>query len=516
MDKKQELIGVISEYELKEIFSQVKLGFEKECLRVADSSISNLSHPHDLGSPLCNEHITTDFSEAQLELITPPLKGSHQSLEFLDNIHHFVSLNIKDEILWPLSFPPPITYEDDIRIAKYGSSNLGVFKEMYRKGLAKRYGKSMQAISGFHFNYSLPTDFWESLIEVKKDEIIQFRSEIYLNILRNIFRLNWLILYFFGASPIVTKSFLNKGGEIFQKFDEDSFYLPYATSLRMSDYGYCNSGRSSTYVSLNTMDSYISDLRLATITQDDNFKNVSDDFKSQLNANTLQIEDEYYAVARAKSNHYRSRRTSTNLSVSGIDFIEIRSLDLNPFYRNGIDSETIVFLKILLLYSLREPSELINKDELEIINRNDSLVSKYGRKPNLKLIENNKEIFLKDWGLKILDQLLPIAEEIDDQENKSISIINSMKSKLNDSSQTLSGIMMDRLIYSNSSYTDFGNSIGAKNKNYYLGIKESSNPEWGNLQSKAIESRKEQKRLEQETQESGLTFERYKADYFND
>ena len=118
--------------ELKGVIDSCKVGFEKESLRVINSRISQNIHPESLGSALCNNYITTDFSEAQTELVTPPFRDKIQGLKFLEGIHHFVSCNIEDEILWPFSMPPLIDDEKDIPIANYGSSNLGLFKRRYR------------------------------------------------------------------------------------------------------------------------------------------------------------------------------------------------------------------------------------------------------------------------------------------------------------------------------------------------------------------------------------------------
>ena len=169
------------------------VGFEKESMRVRSGKISQSRHPKRLGSSLYNKYITTDFSEAQLELITSPTDNKESSLLQLKDIHHFVSNNIGDEIIWPLSIPPAFNSEDEIPIAEYGESNLGIFKRIYRNGLSYRYGKSMQAISGLHYNYSFPDSFWAILSDINQisqTDQKEFRSALYFRVLRNLLRVN--------------------------------------------------------------------------------------------------------------------------------------------------------------------------------------------------------------------------------------------------------------------------------------------------------------------------------------
>ena len=332
MNHKRFIENILSE-DLSKILSKTNLGFEKESLRIKDKKISQSDHPRNLGSALCNRFITIDFSEAQLELITPPIKGNTKSLSMLDDIHHFVSQNIEEELLWPLSMPPKIASEEDIPIGNFGSSNEGMFKHIYRLGLANRYGKGMQAISGFHFNYSLPDQIWNLLGTLDEIEMQSIRSKIYFNILKNIHRMNWLLIYLFGASPVIHKKLLKDRDKDFLKLDDEYFYLPYSTSLRMSEYGYSNIDRKKILISINTLKEYVSDLRLATQTLDEGYETFEKNKNAQLNANILQIEAEYYAIARAKASQHKGSRMTSELINRGVEFIEIRSLDLNPFSR---------------------------------------------------------------------------------------------------------------------------------------------------------------------------------------
>jgi glutamate--cysteine ligase len=188
-----------------------KKGVEKESLRVtAAGELAQTVHPPSLGSPLANEHITTDFSEALIELVTPAFTSSAELLQYLQDLHQFVYRHLGDEMLWATSMPGQIKRDEDIPIAQFGHSHAGRMKTIYRNGLALRYGRMMQAISGVHFNYSFPLSFWEVYAHVRQSRQAgtDFISSSYFDLLRGYRRHGWIVLYLFGVSPVVGKSFL--------------------------------------------------------------------------------------------------------------------------------------------------------------------------------------------------------------------------------------------------------------------------------------------------------------------
>ena len=490
-------------------------GFEKESLRVSKECISTKPHPRSIGSALTNRYITTDFSEAQLELVTPPHEDKKDAMQFLDDIHHFISHKIEDEIIWPFSMPLDIGSDEDILIASYGKSNLARFKEIYRNGLSERYGKMMQAISGLHYNYSVPESIWESEFFNNKDiDPKKTRSAAYFNMMRNVYRMNWLVLYLFGASPVITKNFLAQDSDPFKKLDKKTLYLPFATSLRMSNYGYQNARRKKIEVSINSMDQYISDLRSATNTTHHEFRNIqteNSNFQAQINENILQIDDEYYAIARAKSKIISDQRTTSKLKQGGVDFIELRSLDIDPFSRIGIKEETALFVEILLTYCFIKQGQLFSSEEIDNINHNDLLVAKMGRKPNLELIRDGKKISLSDWGNQIMENLYPIAAILDCEGAKYSVAIDNAKEKINNPDQTLSAQMLELLSSNNTSFLELGMSIGQEHKNYFLESEKSTNQSWDLLDKETRESIAKQEALEKN---DSLSFESYLEDYF--
>ncbi|MEP4300258.1 MAG: glutamate--cysteine ligase, partial [Paraglaciecola sp.] len=286
----------------------IKHGVERETLRInPNGGLAQTPHQESLGAALTHEFITTDFSESLLEFITPPETSIDKTIGQLKDVHKFVMTNIGEERLWPMSMPCFIENQEAIPIANYGTSNVGKMKSLYRVGLKNRYGSMMQAISGVHFNFSLPDEFWEkwladdSTIKADKDSI----SSAYFGLIRNYRRFCWVIPYLYGASPALCRSFI-KGKETglpFKTLGKGTYYLPYATSLRMSDLGYTNSAQSGLNICYNKVDSYIASLRAAINQPSENyemFAGKKDGKYQQLNSNVLQIENELYSPIRPK------------------------------------------------------------------------------------------------------------------------------------------------------------------------------------------------------------------------
>lgn len=483
--------NVVSEINPRHL-SGGKIGIEKECLRINDSIISQKKHHHKLGSSLCNKYITTDFSESLLEFVTPPSKDNIENFNFLEDIHDFVLSNIGDEFFWPFSMPLMINSEGEIPIAEYGVSNYAILKRIYREGLAIRYGRHMQAISGVHFNYSLNDNIWESGIFSEKLKGSS-KSEIYVGCLRNLKRFNWIILYLFGASPVIPKSLIKDRNNEFITLDDDYFYLPDATSLRMSDIGYQSEKQSSLLISYNSLNDYIFDLKRATETFSENFhmmgKNTQDGLE-QLSSSILQIEDEYYSVARPKSSLHSEERMLSKLKNNGIDYLEFRSLDLNPFARSGIDIETVYFLEVFLLYCCILDSSILTKDEAEEIKMNDLIVSRKGRDKKLSLYKDKKPVELSEWAASIIEDMMVIAEILDNDENNYIDSIHQAQNKITSPENTPSARILDKMLTDGFKYEEFGFSRGIENKKSFV-----------NYQNQSMKLLKDEARLSFERQQ---------------
>lgn len=415
------LSGIIRDRH-QHVLSGSRIGLEKESLRVDDDGkISQLPHPRVLGSALTNPYITTDYSEALLELITPPMQGILTTLEFLQKIHQFVYAGLGDESLWSASMPCVVDGEESIPIARYGTSNLGMMKTVYRRGLGHRYGKMMQVIAGVHFNYSMQDDFWPYYRDLagQASSLRDFISDRYLALTRNLQRYGWLIYYLFGTSPAVCKSFLNGQPGPLKQFDATTYYLPYATTLRMGDIGYNNKKESEVGIKAcyDSIDSYIECLAHAIETPYPEYEKigvkVAGEYR-QLNANILQIENEYYSSVRPKQPCASHEKPIHALGQRGVQYIELRSLDLDMFEPLGIGSAQLHFLEALMVFCLLQHSPLIDAAERRAIDNNGINAAHHGRDPALRLTRGQQRVLLQDWGREILCEMQGVCEVLDE------------------------------------------------------------------------------------------------------
>lgn len=397
------------------------IGLEKESLRVAPSgSIAQTPHPAALGSALTHPEITTDYSEALLELITPPFAEAQAALQRLDAIHRFVYTHLGDEFLWAASMPCVVDGETSIPIARYGTSNLGQMKHIYRRGLGYRYGKVMQVIAGVHFNFSVPEKFWPVLQALEGDTrpTRDFIDAAYFGLIRNLQRYGWLIPYLFGTSPAVCKSFLAGKETPLSEFDENTYYGPYATSLRMSDIGYTNRTHKKTpiEISYDDLGSYVASLSRAITTPCPVYEaigvKVGDEYR-QLNANILQIENEYYSTVRPKQPPQNNEKPTLALQQRGVRYVELRSVDVNVFEPTGISEAQLHFLEAFLLFCLLCDSPPITADERRAINQNQLTAASVGRQPGVTLQRAEGEVTLQQWAEELSTAMQPLCEMLD-------------------------------------------------------------------------------------------------------
>ncbi len=397
-------------------------GLEKESLRLAAHGfISQTNHPHALGSALTHPEITTDYSEALIELITPPFADIKDTLHYLDNIHQFVYQHLGHEVLLATSMPCGIDGDASIRIAEYGSSNVGRMKHIYRHGLWHRYGRTMQAIAGIHFNYSVPESLWEILYQHERSplELQAFINEGYFGLIRNFQRVGWIILYLFGASPAICKNFFKSRPALMSQFDEldsGTLYHPYATSLRMSDIGYKSKNQAGLNIDYNSLDGYVNSLGKAITTPYPDYQQIGTEVNGeyrQLNCNILQIENEFYSIIRPKQIAKSCEKPTLALKRRGVRYIEMRSLDLDIFNPIGVDEGKLRFAEALLLTCLLSDSPAISEAEHKINNANQLSVAHEGRKMYLPLQRNGRKIGLQDWANEILHAMQPVCTLLD-------------------------------------------------------------------------------------------------------
>lgn len=409
-------ISKFKEAGIAEALSSIRMGLERETLRVnASGRLAQTAHPSKLGSPMCNASITTDFAENLLEFVTAAHPNVKESLQELEDIQAFAMANLGDEAFWHASIPPMIEHENEISIAQYGNSNQARMKTLYREGLSLRYGRIMQSIAGIHYNFSVQDDFFKGLKEAlaSTQTLQDLRSEQYLNLTRNVQRFGFLVPYLFGASPTVHKSFLEAyPNHNLQALNGEDFYLPYATSLRLSDLGY-NNAKCSFFVSSNNLNNYIKDLDSAISTVCNKFSifGVKKDGKYlQINDHILQIENEYYTSIRPKPLPQDGMRPLLALANNGIAYMELRSLDVSPFHAIGLDLATAQFLQIFLTFCLIADAPLLTKQENHVCLQNLKDVAGKGRDPQLQIT-----LFEQNYGLShalntLFDAMQPVAE----------------------------------------------------------------------------------------------------------
>ena len=384
-------------------FTSMRRGIEKESLRARpDGSLAVTPHPAALGSPLTHAHITTDFSESQLELITGAQTSVDATLQELTHIHQVVYRAIGEDILWCASMPCNLPPDHEIPLGRYGRSNVGRAKTVYRMGLGHRYGRRMQTISGIHYNWSIPNR----------------TNEDYFALVRNFRRSAWLLFYLFGASPAACESFVagnpNHG---LQRLAPGTLYLPYATSLRMGRLGYQSDAQSSLSVSYNSLADYGASLYDALTTPYPPYEKIgltdgNGEYK-QLATSLLQIENEFYGKIRPKRRIHPGERPLHALRERGVEYVEVRLMDLDPFSPIGITAATCRFLDVFLLHCLLSDSPPDTPAEIAAINRNQNRVAARGRQPGLTLQRNEREVRLNEWGNELVAQCAPIADTLD-------------------------------------------------------------------------------------------------------
>ncbi|MBF0470658.1 MAG: glutamate--cysteine ligase [Gammaproteobacteria bacterium] len=442
-----------------------QIGLEKEGLRVdSQGKIAQTPHPAAFGSALFNPRITTDYSEALLELITPPCSDAAGALAYLTDIHRFVQNHLGDELLWNASMPCVVDGEDKIPLARYGSSNAGKMKTVYRRGLGYRYGRTMQVIAGIHFNYSFSQPFWERYQQISGDRqsLPTFIAERSFALLRNLQRVGWLIPYLFGASPTICKSFLGGASTNLDHFDDTTYYGPFATSLRMGDIGYQNNKGNDIGVKAcyDNLQEYVDTLNYAIETSYPGYTRmgvkVNGEYR-QLNDKILQIENEYYSTVRPKQILIGNEMPTHALMRRGIAYIELRSLDINPFAPAGIDLNQLLFLELLFIYALLTESPAIAPWERGEIDKNEMEAAHNGRKYNIKLQRNGEMVPLRQWGEEILDTLAVIADYLDRQRG-GIAYATALKApgeRVANPDETLSAKMLREMIYHNEGFFSF-------------------------------------------------------------
>ncbi|EIF2806470.1 TPA: bifunctional glutamate--cysteine ligase GshA/glutathione synthetase GshB [Clostridium perfringens] len=411
------LLKIIKDESLEDYFIKANFGLEKENVRVTErGNLALTPHPKAFGDRENNPYIKTDFSESQLEMVTPVCNTLEEVYSFICNLNKVVSLEImkNGEFLWPQSNPPILPREEEIPIAKLSNRE----DELYRENLGYKYGKKKQVISGIHYNFSFKEEFIKLLykeLKVKKD-FREFKDDIYLRMARNFQKYHWLLIYLTGASPVFHESYIEEIKEEGEKLGEDSYYIKDDTSLRNSSYGYKN--KKDYYVSYNSIEEYASDI------------------KNLVKDKEIQSIKEYYNPIRLKS--LGSEDMLESLLNKGIDYLEVRLLDLDPLSVQGVNKETLYLVHLFMIYTLlKENKEITYKDQEEFFKNHDMVALK-GRNEEAFIHENGIPVLLKDKGREILSEMDEIVEILFSNNEKFKNVIKRALEKINNPHDTIS------------------------------------------------------------------------------
>ncbi len=484
--------------------SSMRCGIEKESLRALTSGALALTpHPLALGSALTHPSITTDFSESQLELVTGVHASVQAAIDELTCIHQFAYRSMQaigDEMLWVSSMPCGLPTDETIPVARFGSSNVGRAKSVYRLGLSHRYGRRMQTISGIHYNWSFPG----------------VSSDQYFGLIRNFRRQAFLLLYLFGASPAVCSSFVAGRQHELQQLNASTMYMPYGTSLRMGRLGYQSDAQASLAVSYNSLEGYAASLEEA-LTQPYpayekvGIQNPGGDY-NQLATSLLQIENEFYGTIRPKRVIQSGERPLHALRERGVEYIEVRLMDLDPFEPVGITQQTMRFLDVFLLHCLTSSSPPDSPAEIAALARNQHRTAARGREPGLLLERDGQEVTLADWGRQIVAQCAALATALDAAHGTLdySTALAAATAGLNDattlpSARVLAAMAKDH----DNSFVKFVRAQSEKTKAYFQALP-FSNEQQSHFKQLSQQSLADQKKIEAS---DSMPFELYREQY---
>ena len=380
---------IIKNNNLEELFSHVVIGIEKEGQRILPNGhISKSDHPKVFGIRHEQPYIQTDFAESQVELITTPEKDEKDVYRILNAIHEVFLKNIpEDEYIWPLSIPAILPKEEEIRVAQFEKKS----DVAYREYLVEKYGKYKQMVSGIHYNFQLDDIFMQKLAQITNKDIVSVKNEVYLKLARQFIRYQWLLVYFYGASPMAEDKY----------FSNSLKPKNFARSLRTSKFGYVN--EDDIKVSYSSLEKYIEDIT------------------GYVNSGKLIAEKEFYSSVR-----FRGADTIVKFPNEGIKYIEFRLFDLNPFAPFGILEKDIRFIHLFI-------KTLVWLDE---VDKSTSEAKGYEYSENVALSHPFEKVAYEEEGIWLLNQMKELVKELKLYESD-IDLINEKIDELKNPELTI-------------------------------------------------------------------------------
>ncbi|QJA08958.1 bifunctional glutamate--cysteine ligase GshA/glutathione synthetase GshB [Romboutsia sp. CE17] len=411
---------------IKNLFTKQELlkgnfGVEREGLRVDfKGKLSQKPHPTVFGYKMCNPYITTDFSESQLELITPAFSTTEETYKFLNALYDIVAMELEDEYLWPQSMPAIIPEDKDIPIAEFCGCEEGKVAREYREELFLKYGGKKQLISGIHYNFSFNENIIKKLYENsdKLKDYKTFKDNLYLKVTRNYLRYRWLLIYLLGCTGVVHESYQEDCVKQLEEISKDSFSNEGALSYRNSECGYKN--KIDLFPNYNSVKDYVGSIN----------KFIDEDL--------IDTPRELYAPIRLKAKDPKSLLNS--LMNDGINYLEYRSIDINPFEKGGIALNDLHFMNVFNLFLLIEDESNYEYWQQEAL-KNQNIIATQGQK-DVNLIKDGKTISKIEWGLEILNKIKVINDELKLGQDK---IIDNIIKRVKDYKETYTYKMIEKI-----------------------------------------------------------------------
>lgn len=400
---------IIKENSLGLDIKKGRFGIEKESLRVNENGeLALTNHPKFFGDKIKNPYITVDFSESQIEMITPTESSVEKAYDFLRNIHEIVATNLKDEYLWSQSVPPILPSEELIPLGKFPQNKE---LEKYREKLALKYGRKKQLLSGIHFNFSFDDEFLKELYELSKEKTSfkEFKNNIYLKISRNYFKYGWMIIYLLGASPVIHETYLQKCIDKMKKFTEDTYYFEDLVSFRNGSCGYRN--EKDFFVNYESVDKYVESL------------------ERLIEKESISSAKEYYSPIRLKTKN--PKEILLELKNNGIEYLELRSIDLNPFSEIGIEKADLEFLHLFILFLFLKDDEPFEEKDYFRYLKNQEILANKGNSDEFRLICcEDKNVSPKEYSIVILEEIERHLKAIGAFTNKDEKVLQYQKNKI--------------------------------------------------------------------------------------
>lgn len=373
-------------------------------------------HPKAFGNKLENPYIQTDFSESQVEMVTPSFDSIEETYNFLEALQDIVSLELNEEYLWPSSNPPMLPNDKDIPIAKMGNP----VEDEYRHQLADKYGRKRQLLSGIHYNFSFDEQFLKKLHDIADPQksFKDFKDATYLKIARNLLRYRWLLIYLTGASPVFDKTYMEQCVARGESDDEKSFYYLNMNSLRNSECGYRN--EKPLYVSFDSLTEYVHDLQ------------------ALIESEELLSVKEFYSPVRVKT--ARGKHPLEELLQDGIAYLELRFIDLNPLYKIGISKESMTFIHLFILYMLLKEDEPFGVEDQKMANLNHDQLIMEGIKGCLHDYGDSCGT-MEQKALICMQEMQDMIQLLNPEDKQISNVLNGAKDKILNPDQSFAGIV---------------------------------------------------------------------------